>query len=99
MERDQDLIPAALCCTQYLIEYTFLQSLQDAGLVDMVVVDQEEYLPADQLRHLERYIRLHHELDINIEGVEAIAHLLHRVEALQKELTRLSIRLRHYEEE
>ena len=29
-------------------------------------------------------MRLHHELDINLEGLEAINHLLNQIEGLQK---------------
>jgi hypothetical protein len=42
-------------------------------------------------------IRLHHELDINVEGVEAISHLLMLIEKMQEELTVVKNRLRLYE--
>jgi hypothetical protein len=98
MEREQDLVPAQLCATQYRIEYTFIQSLQDSGLIRVETINGEGFIPAEQLHQLERYVRLHHDLDINLEGIEAIAHLLNRVETLQKELSLLSARLRQYEE-
>jgi chaperone modulatory protein CbpM len=31
-------------------------------------------------------IRMHHELEINVAGIEAITHLLVRVEQMQEEL-------------
>jgi chaperone modulatory protein CbpM len=98
MEREQDLVPAQLFCTQYRIEYTFIQSLQESGLIRVETINDEGFIPAEELRQLERYVRLHHDLDINLEGIEAIAHLLNRVEALQTELSLLSARLRQYEE-
>ncbi len=52
----------------------------------------------DKLKDLEKFIRLHYELDINTEGIDAIAQLLNRVENMQDEITRLKNRLRFYEE-
>jgi chaperone modulatory protein CbpM len=34
-------------------------------------------------------IRLHNELEINVAGIEAITHLLERVEQMQEEMRRL----------
>ena len=42
-------------------------------------------------------IRLHYELDINIEGIDAISHLLQRVDQLQDELRIMKNRLSRYE--
>ena len=42
-------------------------------------------------------IRMHYELDINLEGIDAISNLLERVEEMQHEMTRLQNRLRFYE--
>jgi chaperone modulatory protein CbpM len=98
MEKEQDLVPAQLCCTQYHIEYAFMQSLQESGLIQLETINGKDFIPADQLHYLERYIRLHHDLNINLEGIEAIAHLLHRVEVQQSELALLTARLRQWEE-
>jgi hypothetical protein len=38
-------------------------------------------------------VHLHYDLDINIEGIEAISHLLDRVDNLQRELITLKNRL------
>jgi chaperone modulatory protein CbpM len=85
-------------CTYHQVEYTFIHSLSEAGLVEITVVDQTEYIPETQLQKLERMIRLHHELEINVAGIEAIAHLLSRVEGIQEEMRLLQNRLRRYED-
>jgi len=46
---------------------------------------------------LEKFVRFYYELDINLEGIETISHLLERVNALQDELTMLKNRLGIYE--
>jgi hypothetical protein len=42
---------------------------------------------------------LYHELHINIEGIDAIHHLLQRIENMQHEIIALKNRLSFYEEE
>ena len=57
----------------------------------------ERYLFASQLRDVERYARLYYDLSINIEGIEAIHHLLDRMNGLREEVRTLRSRLRLYE--
>ena len=44
-------------------------------------------------------LRLHRELDINIEGIDTIDHLLQRMDNLQKEVISLKNRIRLYEDQ
>ncbi|MGZ3767326.1 MAG: chaperone modulator CbpM [Mucilaginibacter sp.] len=85
-------------CTWHQVEYTFIHSLREAGLVEITIIDQTEYIPETQLQKLEKIIRLHHELEINIAGIEAITHLLDRLEDMQNEMLMLKNRLRLYED-
>lgn len=82
----KNLVAADDICMYHQVEYTFISSLQDAGLVHLKVVDKVTYLPENELQKLERMIRMHHELEINIAGIEAINHLLERVEQMQEEM-------------
>jgi len=91
------LIAASEFCTYHQVEYTFIRSLNEAGLVEIQVVEQETYIPESELQKLERMIRLHNELEINVAGIEAITHLLQRMEAIQEEMRTLRNRLNRYE--
>ena len=82
----ENLVPANDICTYHHVEYTFINSLGDAGLVELKIVDREAYIPESDLQKLERMIRMHHELEINLAGIEAISHLLERVERMQEEM-------------
>ena len=84
-----NLIATTDICTYHEVEYTFISSLSEAGLVKLKVVNKTTYIPESELQKLERMIRLHNELEINVAGIEAITHLLERVEQMQEEMRRL----------
>jgi hypothetical protein len=86
-------------CTYHHIEYAFITSLQEAGLVEINVIEEQPCIPEAELPKVEKMIRLHHDLDINIEGIEAITHLLQRLEGIQQEMRTLRNKLRRYEQE
>ncbi|GGB81461.1 chaperone modulator CbpM [Dyadobacter sediminis] len=96
MENSQ-LIAIQTFCSSYNVEYSFIESLQRNGMIETVVVSETQFLHIPQLRKIERMIRLHHELDINLEGIEAIHTLLERIDVMEKEMTALKNRLRFFE--
>lgn len=93
------LITADDFCSYHQVEYAFIHSLNDAGLVEITVVDEIEYIPETELQKLEKMVRLYTELDINIAGIEAISHLLQRMNGIQEEMRMLRNRLRRYEQD
>jgi chaperone modulatory protein CbpM len=93
----QHLIAANDFCVYHQVEYTFITSLQEAGLVEITVINEKTYIPESELQKLEKMIRLHNELEINIPGIEAITHLLEQIEHLQEDTRSLKNRLRMYE--
>lgn len=88
MERD-DLIPAEDFCLYHNIEYSFITSLEDSGLITVTSVEQSTFIPSDELQKLEKFVRLHYDLDINVEGIETISHLLEKIEEMQREILQL----------
>ncbi|MDT0649374.1 chaperone modulator CbpM [Autumnicola edwardsiae] len=95
--RSDDLVPAEEICSLYKVERTFISSLYESGLIEIVTLERKEYVPCDHLRNFEKMMRLHKDLDINIEGLQAIHHLLDQVQKLQKQNVRLKNRLSLYE--
>jgi len=85
MEKNS-LVAANDICTYLDVEYTFISSLSDAGLVELEVVEHTTYIPERELQKLEKMIRMHQELEINLAGIEAITHLLDRIELMQEEM-------------
>jgi len=94
----EHLITTTDFCTYYNVERTFITSLQDAGLVQVTIINETTYIPETELQKLEKMIHLHHDLEINIAGIEAITHLLDRVEQMQEDMRQLRNRLRLYED-
>lgn len=93
-----NLIPVEYFCSLYEIEFSFISSLEEHGLIEIFVVNDARYLSADRLASIEKMIRLHHDLDINPEGIHAVFQLLDRIENLQSELNAMRNRLNLYED-
>jgi chaperone modulatory protein CbpM len=91
------IISITSCCLMYEIEHSFIDTLEESGLLEVVSLENERYLPYSALPELERYIRWHYELNINHEGIETIKHLLHKIDSLKQEVGELKSRLRVYE--
>ena len=95
--QNEHLVPADQFCIQHNAELSFITLLCENGLIEMTTIEETHYLSEDSLPDLERMIRLNYELDINLEGIEAITHLLQRVQSLQTELNTVRRKLRLYE--
>lgn len=93
----ENLIAASTFCSQHNIELSFIYSLQDYGLIEATTTEGDVFLSTDQLQEVERLMRLHYDLNINLEGVDAITQLLKRLEKMQEEILQLKNRLRLYE--
>ncbi|MBS1526244.1 MAG: chaperone modulator CbpM [Bacteroidetes bacterium] len=92
------LITAADFCSLHHVEYTFIDSLSEAGLVELTIVGQTAYVPDEQMPKLEKMIRLHHELEINVAGIGAITHLLQQLDDIREEMRMLRNKLNRYED-
>ncbi len=94
-----ELIRAEEFCSQHQISISFLEMLNERGLTRLAVVQEVIYIPSDELTELERIMRLHFDLEINLEGVEVITRLLQKMNEMQEEQRVLKNRLMLYEDE
>jgi chaperone modulatory protein CbpM len=92
------LIAAADFCIYHNIELSFIESLQHSGLITVVVQQEKLFVEEDELPQLEKMVRLYHEMDINIEGIETITYLLQRMNDMQRQIADLNKRLSRYED-
>ncbi|KIO44589.1 MULTISPECIES: chaperone modulator CbpM [Porphyromonadaceae] len=91
---ETDLIIVSEYCQKCHIDPSFIVLLEDGGLIDVRIIGGEHYLLLSQLQELERYTRMYYDLSINIEGIDAIRHLLERMKDMQNEMDRLKQELR-----
>lgn len=95
---DEQYISIIEFCRGHHLEYSFIHSLTEHGLIRTIIIEEDEYIEKEQVRDLERMMRLHYDLEINMQGIDAINHLLERVSELQREVRILQNRLRRFEE-
>ena len=86
---EADLIIVREYCQKSHVDPSFIVSLEEDGLIDIRVVDGERYLLESQLQDLERFIRWHEDLSVNIEGIGVIHELMGRLHEMQHELDQL----------
>jgi len=92
-----NLIPLEELCRHYEVEMSFFTGLNEYGLIQITTIEQTFYFPKDEIDRLEKMIRMHHELEINFEGIDAVFNLLNKIDDLQNELSALKNRLMLYE--
>jgi chaperone modulatory protein CbpM len=72
------------CIEVYQIDTIFFDAIVDAGLIEIVQYSDDTYISYDNLQHFEQFINWHYDLEINIAGLEVIAHLLQKIRHLQQ---------------
>ncbi|QLE00690.1 MerR family transcriptional regulator [Galbibacter sp. BG1] len=84
-------------CKNYHVDELFVTHFKEAQIVQIISENQQDYITEENLPKLEKMVRLHQDLGINLEGLEAIAHLLERIEEMNTEMQSLKNKLRLYE--
>lgn len=92
-----DLIIVSDYCDKCHIDPSFILLLEEDGLIEIQVVEKQRYIPVSQLRDLERYTRMYYDLSINIAGIDAIRHLLDRMQTMQDEIYKLRRQMKVYD--
>ena len=94
---DEEIIPLELFCSYYDVDLTFLETLESHGLISIRNRENQKFIQRDDLAELEKYSRMYYELKINVEGIDALNHLLEKLKQLSREADMLRARLRIYE--
>ena len=93
----EDIIVLDEFCSNHHVEISFIRSLEEYGLVETIIVNEAICVRSNELSKLEQIIRLHQELNINPEGIDAINILLKRIENMQNEIIDLKNKLEFYQ--
>ena len=84
-------------CLYYKVETSFLEEVEKAGLVELATYKKERYLHLKYITTIEKILRLHTELRVNIEGIDVIFNLLDKMGRLQEELNEARDKIELYE--
>ncbi len=98
MSERNDYIPVSRFCDTFQVEITFIHTLSEHGLCEMALIEEEYFIAPEQLGKLEKLIRLHNDMEINVEGLEVILHLLDKIEGLQTEVKQLKNKLNSFKQ-
>ena len=92
----ENMISIDQLSAHYQIEMSFFNDLHDFGLIEIHTLEQTNYVQNDKLNDLEKIIRIHQELNINMEGIDVVFNLLNKIDELHTELTSVKNKLIHF---
>ncbi|TPN87492.1 chaperone modulator CbpM [Aquimarina algicola] len=93
----ENLIPAIEFCSLHEIELSFINSLHEFGLIDIVTKRHTAFLRTEELPKLEQFLLFKKELNVNLEGIDIIIKLLKRVQEVQKDMSIIKNRFQLHE--
>lgn len=96
--KNSNLIAIQTFCHSHGIDTDFIYSIYEIGIIELVKIDNDEFIEESQLSDLEKTLRLHKELHINNEGIAVVFDLLKQMDSLHTELNALRNRLEIYED-
>ena len=92
----ENLVSVKQICSHYKVEFTFIESLQDSGLVEIITIEEDAYVPHETIPDLEKMLRLYLDLNLNVEGIDVVNHLLRKITLMQDEIRHLKNKLAFY---
>ena len=63
-------------CEQYRVELSFFEELREIGLIEFTVYKGSKHLHQDSLHQMEKILRIHRELNVNLEGIDVVLNIL-----------------------
>ncbi|HDZ15504.1 hypothetical protein LCGC14_1177290 [marine sediment metagenome] len=93
----QNYILVSHYCERTHIPNTFIEALNEYGLIRFQQVETGIYILDEEIPEIERFDRLYNDLGINLEGLDALNHMLGKLRAMENEMNLLRNRLRLYE--
>ena len=96
--KKENLVPVVDIYRYYKAEPEFINSLKEYELIEITTIEETEFIHFEQLQRLEKLVHLHYDLEINLEGIDVINHLLQRIESMQNEMVALKNQLQMFKE-
>ncbi len=83
-------------CANYDVPLSFINSLSNFELIDVIEIENIKYLKIDDINKVEKMMRLHYDLGVNFEGLDIINRLTSQINLLQEEVNELNNLLDFY---
>lgn len=90
-------IPITTLCDHYKLEKTFFDRLFELKLIEINTINSIQYIAIEVVHKMDKMVRMHQELEINLEGIDVVFNLIEKIANLQNELIALKNRLQIYE--
>lgn len=84
-------------CVHYQVERTLFEHMTANGLIEISLFDNQPAIALERIADVEKIIRLYHDLEVNMEGIDVVMNLLQKISDLQFELSKAQNRLQLYE--
>ncbi len=88
MERNE-YISLEIFCSQCNVTFAFVETMAEAGWIEITRIDENYFLQEHQLADAERLARLSTDLEINPEGIDVVMTLLQQMQKMQQEIASL----------
>jgi len=96
--KTEELIPIRQFCQYHEIEFSFIDQLCEYELIEITTHKETKCILKDHISEIEKMIHLYYDLNINMEGIDAIRHLLSRINRMNDEIMGLKDRLEVFED-
>ncbi len=83
-------------CSYHQIDPEFVSVLANEGLIVIEQIEKEQYISENQLADLEKFVRWHQELEVNVAGIDIIHQLLSKMDRMRGEINILRRKLSQF---
>jgi hypothetical protein len=94
---NNELILLETFCNSCGIDTSYIITLQEYELIDLTTMENQYYVSIETIREIEQIHYFHTELEINLEGITTIKHLLNQIQDLQNQLKKAQIKIERIE--
>lgn len=94
---DHSSVRIRTLCHLHGIDESFVHALHHIGRIEIIIIDHDQYIAHTQMGDFEKMVRMHRDLNINIEGIDVILNLLENEIDLRHKIHRLSNKLRCFD--
>lgn len=84
-------------CETTSVDPEFIEQLFEYGLIQHLEHGDAPAIHQEELPTIERMVRLHYDLEINLEGLQVIAHMREKMIQMQKQMMDLERKLKRFE--